>query len=467
MKVLILAGGSGTRLWPLSRSNYPKQFLKIDGKESFLQKTIKRNLRLVSKKDLFIITHSNYFHDVLREIKELEPSLENNIILEPERKNTAPAIALAAQYIFEKEGDDILLLSPSDHLISPLDQYVEIMQKGAIDADTGALVTFGVRPSRPETGYGYLLVEQNPPYEQSVEVKAFIEKPSKIKAIEYLEKGNYFWNSGMFAFKLSSFFEELALHAGEISSLLEKGFHFAYSHFSLMPEISIDYALMEKSKNVRMFPLDLNWSDVGSWENIYEMLPKDENGNASLGETLPFETKNSLIISSDKRLVATIGLDDLLVVTTPDVVLIGKKEEAQKVKHIVQELKNQGRREVDEHITSYRPWGSFTVLEEGMRYKIKKIIVLPLQKLSLQMHYHRSEHWVIVKGTANVTIGEKIQSVHEGESIFVPKSAIHRVENPGKVPLEIIEVQVGEYLGEDDIIRFDDVYGRLDSSLAL
>lgn len=464
MKALILAGGSGTRLWPLSRNSYPKQFIKIDGKESFLQKSVKRNLRLVTPENLFIITGSHYYHDVLRQIQEIEPALEQNIILEPLRRNTAPAIALAARYILEKSGDDLLFVSPSDHLISPLDQFVEIIQASSLEANNGSLVTFGVRPSRPETGFGYLRVDRSPCEGKSVKVKAFIEKPTKEKAREYLEEGNHFWNSGMFTFKLSRFFEELKIYDPTISTLIETGFEEAYHHFEKMPDISIDYALMEKSKHVQMFPLDLNWSDVGSWENVYEMLPKDAQGNASLGETIAVETKNSLLVSSPKRLVVTLGLEDALVVATEDVVLIGKKSDAQRVKELVGKLKAQGRKEIDENTISNRPWGSFTVLEEGTRYKIKKILVLPLQKLSLQMHYHRSEHWVVVKGTATVTIGEHSSLVHEGESIFVPKSAIHRVENRGKVPLEIIEVQVGEYLGEDDIVRLDDVYGRLNEA---
>lgn len=247
----------------------------------------------------------------------------------------------------------------------------------------------------------------------------------------------------------------------QIDAIVEKGFSSCQQSFSKMPDISIDYAILEKSRSVKMLPLDLNWSDVGSWENVYEMLPKDAEGNAILGEVSPFETKDSLIVAADKRLVATIGVSDLLIITTEDVVLVAKKGDAQEVKKIVSKLKEDGRREIDEHVTTHRPWGSFTVLEEGDRYKMKKITVLPLQKLSLQMHYHRSEHWVVVRGTASVTIGESTHRVHEGESIFVPKSALHRVENPGKVPLEIIEVQVGEYLGEDDIVRFEDVYGRL------
>lgn len=439
MKSLILAGGSGTRLWPLSRSNLPKQLLRLNGEESFLQKTIRRNLEVVDA--LYIITSEMYYYEVLDQARAIDPALEWQILVEPEKKNTAPAIAYAFQQI--ECDDEIFLISPADHMIAPLEKYREAVKKGEELALKGNLVTFGVHPTRPETGYGYLKVKDG-------KVEKFIEKPDLKQAQLYLESGDYFWNSGMFAFSKKIFEKEAALHCPGL----------VHHDFSSMPSISLDYAIMEKSKHVAMVALDLTWSDIGSWENVYEWLEKDENQNAIQGNVVAIDTKNSLIYAQN-RLVSTISLENILVVETDDAVLVAQKEASQQVKQIVDQLDKLGKKEVRDPLTIHRPWGSYTVLLEGERYKIKRIEVKPQQKLSLQMHYHRSEHWIVVSGTAQVTIGDESRVVHEGESIFVPKSAIHRMENPGKVSLEIIEVQVGEYLGEDDIVRFEDIYGRL------
>ncbi len=438
MKCLILAGGSGTRLWPWSRSKYPKQFLSVIGGTSFFQRTLKRALLFTKAEEIFVITHADFFHTIAAQAAEIDTKIVDNILLEPAPKNTAPAIAFAMEAM-KKRGvkpNETLFVCPADHMIAPEEKFADYVKQADVLAKQGKLVTFGIRPSKPETGYGYIKADGN-------EVKEFVEKPDLQTAQAYVLSGDYFWNSGMFLFSINTMEKELKKHCPDLSE-----------------PISIDYAVMEKSDCVAMLPLDLAWSDVGSWENIYELLDKDENHNVTRGNVMAFDTKNSLILAQ-KRLVSTIGLDDMLVVETDDVVLVAPKSESQRVKDIVGQLRDLGKEEVDEHLTVNRPWGSFTVLEEEPRFKIKRITVNPLATLSLQMHYHRSEHWVIVSGTAKVTIQDKEKVVHEGESIFVPKSAIHRVENPGKVPLEIIEVQVGEYLGEDDIIRFEDVYGRL------
>lgn len=447
MTCLILAGGSGTRLWPLSRSHFPKQFLRIGSEQSFLQMTVSRNLEIFGEEYLYILTSVAYYHDVLSQVQEIAPRLKGHILLEPSGKNTAPAVTFAFEKL-QPADDEVFLITPSDHLITPQEGYKNSIEESIRLAQEGFLVTFGVRPTRPETGYGYLKAEGK-------RVMQFVEKPDLKTAQHYVMSGNYYWNAGMFTFTAGSFYREAELHMPE---LVQK-------NFSDLPTISLDYALMEKSDKVAMVPLDLTWSDIGSWENVYELLPKDENNNVTHGNVLALDTTHSLIYA-ENRLVSTIGLDNILVIETDDAVLIARKEHSQKVKEMVGQLKNLGKKEVHEHLTIHRPWGAYTVLQEGKRHKIKRICVYPKQQLSLQMHYHRSEHWVVVSGTAKVTIGEQETIVHEGESIFVPKSAIHRVENPGIVSLEIIEVQVGEYLGEDDIIRFEDVYGRLKEDVA-
>ncbi len=456
MKVVILAGGSGTRLWPYSRNNFPKQFLHFGEEYSLLQKTIRRFLPIAKPSEMLIVTNQDYFHHVKTQVGELDPELAQQILVEPERKNTAPAIALAYAYLADRmkcDPSETFLVSSSDHLISPEDRFLEAVQQADLLARKGRHVIFGIRPHKPETGYGYILADK------SGNVQRFVEKPDYALAQQYLLSGDYLWNSGIFLFQMELFQKELGAYCPEIESKLHAGFEQAMQHFSEMPEISIDYALMEKSKRVSVLPLDLTWSDVGSWDSVYDAFEKDSNQNVKVGNVMDIDTKNCLIMGG-KRLISTIGLEDLLVVETDDALLIGKKGESQRVKQLVEELKKKNAKEPYEHLTSHRPWGRYTVLEEGERYKIKRIVVEPGQKLSLQMHYHRSEHWVVVQGTAKVTLGEKEQILHENESIFVQKGQVHRLENPGRVRLELIEVQVGEYVGEDDIVRLEDVYQR-------
>ena len=461
MKIIILAGGSGTRLWPYSRSSFPKQFLHFGDQRSLLQKTIERFVGQYPISDILILTNQAYYHLVKTQAKEISPDLEKQILVEPERRNTAPAIALAVSYLKDEEkiaSDECFLVCSSDHLISPPERFLEAVKLGEGIAKKGKHVIFGIRPNKPETGYGYIKSHRTLA-DNVFEVEAFVEKPNLELAQRYLLEGNYLWNSGIFLFQIGTFLNEMQLHCPMIFEKLQGSFQQFFAAFAEMPDISIDYALMEKSKKAAVIPLDVTWSDVGSWDSVYDVLEKDENQNVKIGNVLDIDTQNCLIMG-DKRLISTIGVKDLLVIETDDAIFIGKKGESQRVKNLVEELKKRNAKEPFENLTSHRPWGKFTILEEGLRYKIKRIVVDPCQRLSLQMHYHRSEHWVVVKGTAKVTIGDEEMLVHENESVFVPKSQKHRLENPGKVPLELIEVQVGEYVGEDDIVRFEDIYGR-------
>jgi len=475
MKVIILAGGSGTRLWPLSRKNYPKQFLKLSGSRSLLQQSVERLMGAVLPDDIIIMTNNDYKFHVKSELSSLTNDFGlapvTHMILEPESRNTAPAIALGVKYCLEKLGcseEEVLFISPCDHIIKPDEKFWEYVKQAEEVAKEGYIVTFGIKPTRPETGYGYMEVSSQQSSasggvggQKFFRVEKFTEKPDTETAQMYLEKGNYYWNSGIFAFKMGLIIEEFEKHAPEIDRAFDMGFDEFRAEFTKMPNISVDYAVLERSDRVVTLPVDIYWNDIGSWDALFEILDKDENNNVKTGNVVTMDTNETMVIG-DKRLIATIGLQDCLVVETDDAMLIAKRGHTQKVKEIVERLMLEKRREVLEHVTIYRPWGSYTVLEEGERYKIKRVVVNPGERLSLQKHYHRSEHWVVVKGTAKVTIGDREIFTHENESAYVPKSTLHRLENPGKVSLEIIEVQNGEYVGEDDIVRLEDRYGRLE-----
>ncbi|HWR41108.1 MAG TPA: mannose-1-phosphate guanylyltransferase/mannose-6-phosphate isomerase [Patescibacteria group bacterium] len=459
MKVIILAGGGGTRLFPLSRTCFPKQFLTLGQDLSLLAQAVKRFLAIVRAEDIVIVTNADYEHHVQAELAACGAA-GTHILLEPAARNTAPAIVLAARFCQERlqVEQEVLFVSPADHVIAPDYAFQENVRQAAELAKQGKIVTFGIQPSKPETGYGY--IQAGVACKYGFKVESFREKPDETTAARYVAAGNYFWNSGMYALTVPCLMDELQAHQPDVAALANGSLEEINERFEEMPNVSIDYAVAEKSKRVVMIPLAPHWNDIGSWDAIYEILDKDQNGNAVTGDCLTLNCVNSLVLGRS-RLIAGIGLEDLLVVETDDVILVAKRGESQKVKDLVGELKSRGRREVDLHTTMYRPWGSYSLLGEGPGYKMKKIVVTPGQKLSLQLHYHRSEHWIVIGGTAKVTIGEQEQMVHVNESVYIPPSTKHRLENPGRMPLEIIEVQNGSYLEEDDIVRFDDVYGRV------
>ncbi len=448
MKTIILAGGRGTRLWPLSREEFPKQFLKIFNDKSLLQETLERALIFSKPEEIYIVTNEKYKFMVIQHINEMEMKIpEKNIILEPLAKNTLPAIFYGVKTILENDGNDVVAVLPSDHLIRVNDNYIkafEIAQELAKDY----LVTFGIKPNKPHTGYGY--IKPGEPLGGGFKVEKFVEKPDYETAKRYVEEG-YLWNSGMFMFSADVFMEECLRHVPEVVMAFEEDIATAYER---SPEISIDYGLMEKTDKAVVVPLEVFWSDVGSFDAIYEIMEKDKNKNAVKGEVLSIDSKNNLIIG--ESLIATIGIENAIIVDSGDAILVCSREESQKVKELVKILKEKGDRRAEVHRTIYRPWGSFTILEEGPFYKILKIKVLPKKKLGLRMHYYRSEHWVVVKGTAKVEVDGREFLLRTGESTFVPAGVKYRLENPGILPLEVIEVQIGEYLGEDDIVRFEE-----------
>ena len=458
MTNIILCGGNGTRLWPISRTLMPKQFVKLFDNRSLFQLTVERNSKVCDSQ--FIVSNAEQYFLAIDQLEELSKT-NNKYLLEPVGRNTAPAIALACLAL---DPQEIVLVTPSDHLIKNEVEYQKVIQRAQELANEDNLVTFGIKPTFAETGFGYIEAVSL----DKEDVKAFHEKPDFDTATKYLEAGNYYWNSGMFMFKAGVFLEELQKYSPEIYETSKIAFlnvrdenliRIKHEDMLNIPEDSIDYAVMEKSTKVKVVPSDIAWSDVGSFDALYDELPKDENGNTENSNHISIDSKNNLIYG-DERKIATVDIEDTIIVDTGDALLISKKGSSQKVKKVVAKLKEQQSELHNIHLTGHRPWGTYTVLEDSPGYKIKRIEVKPSKRLSLQKHYHRNEHWIVVSGCATVTVDDKKFILNPNESTYIKAGQVHRLENQGKLPLIIIEAQVGEYTGEDDIVRISDDFKR-------
>jgi mannose-1-phosphate guanylyltransferase len=456
LKGIILSGGNGTRLWPISRVLMPKQFVKLFDDKSLFQLTVERNSKICESQ--LIVTNAEQYFLAVEQLEELQ-CISNEFLLEPVGRNTAPAIALACLAL---DPDEVVLVSPSDHLVKDEDAYAKVLQKAKKLAEENELVTFGIKPEFAETGFGY--IEAN-----GEDVKAFHEKPDKETAQKYVDAGNFYWNSGMFCFKAGVFLEELQKYSPEIYEMSKKAIESADSnppmirikHDNMLsiPEDSIDYAVMEKSDKVKVVASDIGWSDLGSFDALAEEFLKDKDGNTQNENLIAINSKNNFVYPSE-RMVTLADINDLIVVDTPDALLISKKGDSAKIKTIVKELKGRDSELHHIHQTAHRPWGTYTVLEDTPGYKIKRIVVKPGKRLSLQKHFHRSEHWIVVSGTATVTVGDKVEIVRPNESTYIKMGEVHRLENQGKIDVVLIEAQVGEYTGEDDIVRIEDDFKR-------
>lgn len=476
---VILCGGSGTRLWPLSRTGFPKQFLCLTGNESLFQQAAQRLQQLGSANLAvarpIIVTGEEHRFLAAEQLREIGIEL-GSALLEPAGRNTAPALTLAALAAMEEGADPILVVTPADQTVTQTAAFTQAMQQAIAEAATGTIVILGITPDHPETGYGYIQCQSDDSVATAQTVQRFVEKPSPEKAQQYLTEGNYFWNAGMFVLKASVWLQALELFRPDILQATRTAWAArstdarfvrpGQAEFAAIPSESIDYAVMEhgpaSGMPIKMVPLDAGWNDLGAWDAVWKVLPKDAQGNAHVGDVLSTDTRNTLVHATS-RLVSVVGVNDLIVVETPDAVLVASQSRSQDVKHIVHSLNQQKREEHTLHRKVHRPWGWYDSIDEGGRFKVKRIQVKPKASLSLQKHHHRAEHWIVVRGTAEITNGNNVLILTENQSTYIPLGEVHRLANPGTIPLEIIEVQSGSYLGEDDIVRFEDTYGRAQS----
>ncbi|WP_447593257.1 mannose-1-phosphate guanylyltransferase/mannose-6-phosphate isomerase [Aquipseudomonas campi] len=466
---VILSGGSGSRLWPLSRKQYPKQFLALTGEHTLFQQTLQR-LNFEGMQPAVLVANQEHRFIVLEQLQQLQ--LQSQLLLfEPFGRNTAPAVAIAAMQLLAEGRDELMLVLPADHVLEDQHAFQQALALATIAAEKGEMVLFGVPALKPETGYGYIRAASDDGSlpDGISRVAQFVEKPDAVRAAEYVQSGNYYWNSGMFLFRASRFLEELKRHDVDIYDTcllaLERStrdgtqISIDPATFECCPDNSIDYAVMEKTERACMVPLSAGWNDVGSWSSIWDVHEKDGDGNVTKGDVVVQDSHNCLVHGNGK-LVSVIGLEDIVVVETKDAMMIAHKDRVQEVKQLVSQLDALGRCETQNHCAVYRPWGSYDSVDIGGRFQVKHITVKPGAQLSLQMHHHRAEHWVVVSGTAEVRCDDKVFLLTENQSTYIPMTSVHRLSNPGKIPLEIIEVQSGSYLGEDDIERLEDVYGR-------
>ncbi|TZF91184.1 mannose-1-phosphate guanylyltransferase/mannose-6-phosphate isomerase [Cognatilysobacter lacus] len=465
---VVLSGGSGTRLWPLSRQNQPKQFLALIGDRSLYQETVLRASRLPGAAAPVTVCSDEHRFMVGEQLQAV--GLANGgILLEPAARNTAPAIALAAWHLASRDPDALMLVLPADHLIEDEAAFREAVTHAVGLADAGWLVTFGIRPDYPETGYGYIL-RGDPLDAAGFAVRRFVEKPDAATAETYVADGGYSWNSGMFLFRAARYLEELERHAPVMADAARRAYADARvdldfmridaDAFAASPADSIDYAVMEKTTHAAVVPVSCGWSDIGSWSALWSVAERDSDGNRYEGDVISIDTTGSLVRASERRMIATLGVDDLVIIDTADATLVARKDRVQDVKRIVEQLEAAGRQEHLFHRRVLRPWGSYDSIGVGVRFQVKKIVVKPGASLSLQEHAHRAEHWIVVSGVAEVTCDDRVFVLRENESTYIPLGSVHRLRNLGTVPVELIEVQSGGYLGEDDIVRHEDVYGR-------